>query len=344
MARVVMADDGVEFDGSTPNHKPMGGAEAAFLALAEALAARGHEVIVRNNCAGPLTLNGVQWAPISRSVPESCALYIGNRGHRLIGLVPNAGGRVFWLHNPGAYLLKPRYLWPLLVHRPAMVFSGAYHASTVPWWVPDSGRSNIPYGLEPVYRTAPVRADTPPPVAIFTSNPLRGLDWLLEVWVRRIHPAVPKAELHLYCGPAVYGAAGDSKAELMGTILGRADGLGEAGVHRHPPLPRSALVGPLRAARLMLYRGDEGETFCLALAEAQALGLPAVVQRFGCVSERIKDGITGAIAGSEDKFVAATVALLTDDGLWHRQHQAAIACQKGLSWSEVAARFETFIP
>ncbi len=51
MARVVMADDGIAFDGRMAETAPLGGAETAFVALAEALAARGHQVEVRNHCA-----------------------------------------------------------------------------------------------------------------------------------------------------------------------------------------------------------------------------------------------------------------------------------------------------
>jgi glycosyltransferase involved in cell wall biosynthesis len=344
VARIVMTDDGVEFDGSTRERGPLGGAEAAFLALAEALAARGHEVAVCNNCPAPLTRNGVAWTPIASGVPAECDLYIGNRGHRLIGLAPKARARVFWLHNPGDYILKPRYLWPLYVHRPVLVFSGAYHATTAPAWIPSGGRAVIPYGLDAVYRAATARTDTPAPVAIFTSNPLRGLDWLLDLWARRIRPAVPGAELHLYTGPEIYGAVGARKSEQMAAVLERADALASDGVRRHAPVPKSALIEPLRRARAMLYRGDAGETFCLAVAEAQALGLPAVVTALGSLPERVADGVTGTVARTDDAFVAAAAALLTDDALWRRRHQAAIAGQKGLSWAEVAARFAAFIP
>ena len=34
MARIVMADDGIAFDGQTPEKGPLGGAESAFVALA----------------------------------------------------------------------------------------------------------------------------------------------------------------------------------------------------------------------------------------------------------------------------------------------------------------------
>jgi glycosyltransferase involved in cell wall biosynthesis len=344
MARIVMTDDGVEFDGGTPERRPVGGAEAAFLSLAEAFAARGHGVRVCNNCASPMTRNGVEWTPIANGVPESGDLYIGNRGHRLIGLAPKARGRAFWLHNPGGYLLKPRYLWPLLRYRPTLVLTGRHHASTVPWWVPSGGRAVIPYGLAPEYRAAAARNDVPRPVAIFTSNPLRGLDWLLALWVARIQPAVPGAELHIYAGPQVYGAVGARKADEMTAVLERADALGDKGVRRHPPVPRSDLARKLRAARVMLYRGDANETFCLAVAEAQALGLPAVAMRLGALPERIEDGVTGTVAEDEDAFAAAAVALLRDDALWQSRHRAAIARRKGLSWDEVAARFEALIP
>src|SRR6201986_866573 len=106
MAHVVMTDDGISFDGMSPARGPLGGAEAAFLGAAEALAARGHRVDVRNRCAAPLTHNGVAWAPLASGVPESCDLYIANRSNHLIGLAPQARRRMFWIHNSGRCLNK----------------------------------------------------------------------------------------------------------------------------------------------------------------------------------------------------------------------------------------------
>jgi glycosyltransferase involved in cell wall biosynthesis len=344
MARIVMTDDGMAFDGATPERAPLGGAESAFVALAEAFALRGHGVQVRNRCAARLHHNGVDWAPLAAGdLPARADLYIANRGHRLIGLVPAARG-VFWIHNPGRYLRKPRYVWKLLRHRPVIAVTGAYHAATLPWWLPSGGRAVIPYGLAAPFRVHRAPRAVPPPRAIFTSNPLRGLDWLLDLWVRRIRLAVPAAELHLYCGPAVYGDRGDAKAEAMGAVLARAEALANAGVRRHAPVPRAALIAALEQARVMLYRGDAGETFCLALAEAQALGVPAVVQRRGAVVERVEDGVTGTVAGDDEEFVNAAVALLADDALWRRRHEAALARQQGESWEQAAERFEALLP
>jgi glycosyltransferase involved in cell wall biosynthesis len=342
MAKVVMVDDGVAFDGHMAEISPLGGAETAFVALAEALAARGHSVEVRNRCDEALTHNGVHWLPLARGMPGICDLYIGNRGHRVIGLVPHAKRRLFWLHNPARYLRKPRNVWRLAWYRPTLVVTGAYHAGTVPSWLPRGGIETIPYGLLDRFRTA-VPREPPPPSAIFTSNPLRGLDWLLDLWVERIAPAIPEAELHIYSGPAVYGALGERRASEMEAVLARADAHAASGVRRFAPVGRDALAAALTGARVMLYRGDPGETFCLSLAEAQAMGVPAIVTPLGAVAERVLDGESGQVAPSDAVFAAAAIAALRDDALWRRWHSAALENQRGLSWDAVAGHFEALI-
>ena len=340
MARIVMADDGPAFDGATAERGPLGGAESALVALAESLAARGHRVEVYNHCEKPLAYKGVEWAPLARGHSGECELFVGNRGSRVLGLGRRAGRRLFWLHNPATYLKKPRNLAALLCYRPTLVVTGAHHALSVPRWLPRGGLAVIPYGVRERFRASMPRP-APPPRAIFTSNPLRGLDWLLDLWVKRIRPAVPQAELHIYAGAAVYG--GGRKGPEMEAVLRRAEALASAGVRRHAPVGSEALAKALSEARAMLYRGDPGETFCLALAEAQAMGVPAVVTPLGAVFERVIDGETGRVAENEEEFVAAAIRLLSDDALWQRWHRAALEKQGGLSWDEVAERFEALM-
>jgi glycosyltransferase involved in cell wall biosynthesis len=342
MASIVMADDGIAFDGATAEAGPLGGAETAFVALAEALAARGHKVEARSRCAASLCHRGVDWVPVTAAAPRSCDLYIGNRGHRLIGLVPRPGRRLLWLHNPARYLRKPRMAARIAWYRPLIVTTGTYHASTVPCWLHDGGRTVIPYGVLDRFRYAEQR-QPPPPRAIFTSNPMRGLDWLLDLWTRRIRPAVPTAELHIYAGLSVYGGA-IRRAHDFNAVLAHAETLAGEGVFRHDPVGRDALVEVLTGARTMLYRGDPGETFCLALAEAQALGVPAVVMPLGSVGERVIDGVSGRVAKNDDAFVEAAINVLRDDALWRQWHCGALEHQRGLSWDEVAARYEALIP
>ena len=129
----------------------------------------------------------------------------------------------------------------------------------------------------------------------------------------------------------------------MMAVLTRADALAEYGVRRHEPVGREALAAALAGARVMLYRGDPGETFCLALAEAQAMGVPAIVTPLGAVGERVADGVSGRVAADDDEFAASAISVLRDDALWERWHRGALEHRRGASWDMVASRFEALI-
>ncbi|WP_019644090.1 glycosyltransferase family 4 protein [Novispirillum itersonii] len=335
MGHIIIADDGLVFDGLTPERGPLGGAETAVVELAGALAARGHRVQVFTRCTAPLTHRGVEWLPLAGGLPGHCDLYIANRSYGLIGAVRQAR-QVFWTHNPCQYMLKPRYLYRLFYTRPTVVFVGDYHAATYPAWAPSGRRVVIPLAVQEPFLRESLR-QPPPPRAVFTSNPQRGLDWLLDRWQAEIHPQVPEAELHLYCGAAVYGGHG---AAAMQAVLNRARGLHGAGVVLHAPVPKADLIPVLRDSRVLLYRGDLNETYCLAVAEAQALGVPAVVQPLGSMPERVIDGETGFVAADDAAFSARAVDVLRDNTLWSAQHAQALTRQRGWRWDDVAAAFE----
>ncbi|OAN48137.1 hypothetical protein A6A04_05110 [Paramagnetospirillum marisnigri] len=340
MARIVMTDDGISFDGATLEERPLGGAETSFIEMANALAARGHDVLVCNKCEAEKTHRGVTWRPIAQGVPDTADLYIPNRGDKLIRLCPAAKKTIFWIHNPAGYLMKWRYQWKLALRRPVIVFSGASHASTYPGWGFAGGRETVPYGLTDIFCHAVERAEPPPPRVVFTSNPMRSLDWLLDLWEARIRPAVPTAELHIFAGIATYGAAGAAKAGRMGPVLERAATLGDAGVILRGPVPKTQLVEELAQARTLLYRGDIGETFCSAVAEAQAMGVPAVLGDIACMNERVVQGETGWCVKGDDAFVEAALPLLTDDQVWRRFHRACLDKQRSWRWDHAAAEFE----
>jgi len=335
--QIVLADDGPPFDGLTPQERPLGGAESAFVALAEALAGAGDDVTAYAKEARTIEHAGVCWRPQGATLPDKADLYIANRSPRLVSAKLRARKRVFWLHNPAQFLSKPRYLWPILRLRPTLVMAGPSHASTAPVWIP-ARRAIIPLGVEPAFLTTSRTTAAPPPRAVFTSNPLRGLDALLNLWREAIRPRVPNGELHIFSGPQVYGATGRNAA-AMRAVLADAQANAAHGVVIRTPVPKAALARELAAARTLLYLGDPGETFCLAVAEAQAMGLPAVVRPVGSVGERVRHGETGYVEDERADFADRAVRLLTDDDLWHRFSAQALERRDALTWPKSAALF-----
>jgi glycosyltransferase involved in cell wall biosynthesis len=225
----------------------------------------------------------------------------------------------------------------MLYFRPTLVFAGSYHASTLPAWAPTGGRAVIPHGISEQFRQVTPAPSPPPPRALFVSNPMRGLSWLLDVWERLIQPRAPGAELHLYAGPAVY-AGGGKHGAAMQAVLDRARQV--PGVLLQAPVAKSELARVYASSRALLYGGDAEETFCLAVGEAQAAGLPCVLRPIGSLPERIVANRSGFLADDDEAFASAAVRLLTDDALWTSQQAASIATQRARGWDQAAAEFE----
>jgi len=336
---IVIANLGLAFDGSTVGQQPLGGVESATVALAEALARAGHRVSVYNNRETSVLHHDVHWHPLKDGLPLRADLYVANRNHELLLGVPFAKRRALWLHNPAGEIDSWKFRLKMAVLPPKVIVLGDYHRSTCPAWLRKHDVVTIPLGLSEPFLAAAEATAAPPPRAIFTSNPGRNLDWLLKIWSERIRPLLPAAELHLFSGPEVYRQRPGTGLTLMQRVLAAADALAGQGVVRHTPVGRDDLIGRLAGARAMLYRGHPDETFCLALAEAQALGVPCVVQPIGSAPERVRDGVTGFVAADDDTFAQRALALLTDDALWLRMHRAALASQRSRTWDTVARDF-----
>lgn len=336
MKRVVILDEG-DFSYLDEERKPLGGAQSAFIGLVKGLSNLGCKVEVRNNCEEDFFNDFISWKKIDFSETFDADLFIVNRNASLLALVPPNKKTLFWLHNRGNYLLKPKNFKFLLSKYPTLVFSGKYHRSTFFLW-PFFKNRVIPYGLNDLFFRSKSERTPPPPRAIFSSNPLRSLDWLVDRWIE-IQKRVPEAELHIFSGPSPYGSWGESVAKKMNQVLQYAKDHTSAGIIVHDPVSKEKLREEIQKSRVMLYRGDIAETFCLSIAESLELGVPCVTMDLGSMKERIQDGVTGFVLDRDADFVEKAVHLLSDDAKWKFLHQNLIKAPVNLSWEYVSKQF-----
>ena len=239
----------------------------------------------------------------------------------------------------------PKYIPTMLRHRPRVICISDFQAKEFPFWLPRKGRLTVvPLGLPEAVRSGEGLQEPPSRRAIFATRPVRGLRWLVELWADKILPAVPGAELHVFGvrgGSYRVGEPWQETHETLGQFLPA--GLSDAertSIKPHAPTSREELWGAMRQSRVMLYAGHRSEAFCLAVAEAQALGVPAIVKPIAVMPERVRDGETGFVARDDVSFARHAVAVLSDDGLWRSMHESALRYQRGIGWDDVAARFE----
>jgi glycosyltransferase involved in cell wall biosynthesis len=321
---------GLPFSGETLRSVSMGGTESSIVQLAEALGRRGHDVAVFNGVEKPSEQFGVRWRPLAEA---------GQCGRGEIGIAVSSAkvfrglsfrSPVLWMHNPTKTWRQIRRCegWPLLRTRPDLVILGQYHDAHVPRWLPFRSRTVIHHGVHEDFFRQTVASQAPPPRAIFTSQPYRGLNWLLSLW-GETKARAPLAELNVFAPKAHQAAANAARSALDGVTFRKS-------------LSQPELARELMSARIQLIPGHRDETYCLAAAEAVASGVPIVTLGVGALAERVRDGETGFIARDASEFAARTAALLTDDVLWRKMHEACLSEAALTTWDVRAEEWEQF--
>ena len=344
MAKIIFADRTGRYDGRDLERRALGGTESSVIQTARDLARRGHDVTVHSNCESELIDHGVRWRPLSMRPDETCDAYVAVQQPELLGFVPRPKRRAIWVLWGANQLRHYKRFWRLWRHPPKPILMS--QSQVRDYWPVLPGRGEIALihlPLPDAVRGHGPLAAPPPRRAIFASNPQRNLRALVEIWGERILPRLPDAVLD------VYGVnnlkPGEEAWDIWAGDLLPADASPalKASVRIHHPVPKAELIEAMRAARVMLYLGHKCEAFCLSLAEAQALGVPAVIAPVAALPERVIDGVTGFHHADPAAFAEAAIRLLTDDELWRRQHLAALELQQGLSIGEYVDRFESAI-
>ncbi|MBA3473379.1 MAG: glycosyltransferase family 4 protein [Rubrobacter sp.] len=347
--------------------QPMGGIKTATLGLCYALARRGHDVHLFGQSPYPGRYDGVTFhdrgefarfgemyqADVLVAIPEVLPLLMPLR----------ARARVVWsgnihqmnTHQAADYALlvpwsrdseregkKPRRgkrarLYDLTRFEPlvdCLIAGSQWQAERVRESLNGLGTEvTVKYlgvPLEHYRGPAPVRDRHR---LVYASEAKRGLHALLRLFPE-VRSAVPEAELHIFERKGV-DALPDQDAV-------------QPGVHWRGRVSKSALAHEFRSAGLMAYPNQFKETFCLAVAEAQAAGLPVVTSDLAALSERVSHGVDGfLIPGQPDHpgygpaFVEAVVRLLREDDLWTRMSaEAASKAHRLYNWDTIAAGWE----
>lgn len=296
---------------------------------------------VFTNCEAPIEHEGVRWRPIAGARPDTCDLYVACQHPRLLGFVRRPKRRAIWVLWQPNHLKHYKQIWRMWRYRPIPVLQSLHQVRIYSPFLPRRDPHIVlPLGLPDDLRGHPPLAEPPPRRAIFASNPQRNLNRLVEIWGRQVLPRVPDATLDIY-GVHDVPEGLDAWTVWEGTLLPAGmPAQVKASVRVRPTATREGLIAAMRASRVMLYLGHKVEAFCLALAEAQALGVPAVIAPVAALPERVLDRVTGFHETDPARFADATVRLLTDDALWRRQHEACLTWRQGITWSEYAGRFE----
>ncbi len=345
----------------------LGGSESAMLAVARALAVRGHQITVfatqLHAALHGLTLDGLTWRPAEDTLAASLKsasfdVFVSLRMHDIYAFKMSAKLNLHWAQD---MISEPISGW--LSQIDGIVYVSDWHrtqweavddtVARMPSWVT---KNPIDMNLAIAATGTAKRSETPasPHHFIHISRPERAHDALIALWPK-IRAAFPGATLDLCRYSSMYDATGwgrvcaeyDARIQELNSEVGGITYLGE--------LNKRDLYAAIARADLMLYPNSQrgfAETHCIAAVEAQACGtpflgcyrgaLPEVVHPKAGMLVELSEDFAWRTDAFHDKWIDAMRAML------HPMKYASMVGH-GVEWTKtwdaamVAADWEDYI-
>lgn len=339
---ITIIDDSIPYDGNSPMSQPLGGTEKSVASLAPALAKRGHQVCVINRCAEGALIDDVSWVPFDAPRPPATDVLICIKKPKLMDEFPEVEKKLLWLTTPAQILNKPKNQILMEKHNPIVIFMGDTHFRTWEPWKYFRKGIIVP-GVRSEYLGEAAYEPVKPARAIVTTNPLHGVDELVDLWVGDISSQAEDASLHIYSAGLYKAQNGGEIPDKLKAIFEKIQNAKSAGVVIQKPGSDLEMALAYRTAAVHIYPGVETEMYCSTLAESQAMGLPCVARPVGACSERVKNGQTGFLVPDMAGMANVTAHLLTKSASRENMSRDCRMMQRTRTWDMAAAEFEALL-
>jgi glycosyltransferase involved in cell wall biosynthesis len=328
----------VDYSPETPFERALGGSESAQCYLAIELARLGHSVILVTNTSVPGRYRGVDCR--NHHDPNSPALL---NAADIVVASNEALGRTL---RDAYRVTKPLVLWIGHAHdQPAIkdlessrerkIWAGFAFVSqwqleqfADAFWVPADKSRVMRNAVSPAFeKLAPaepwfLRND--PPVLVYTSQPYRGLDVLLDAFPT-IRAAIPGTRLRVFSGfAATYQTAPDD--DPYKRLYERCVAM--EGVDYIGPIAQTMLADEISKSAALAYPCTFMETSCIAALEAMAAGLIVLTTRTAALPETTAGYACLAEYRDDRAKLAADFSAMAVDALNAQRHDPANALAK----------------
>jgi len=336
---ITFLDNGQTYDGSTLNKRPLGASEKSLILLAETLSSIGHVVRIFNNCKKSRVVNKVSWNPLNTMNANHSDIWISLNDPKLFDLCDFNNKKVLWLIKSGLQLAKPDNFKSTMRHNPTIIYQGESHINSIPDGLKSLDAKMISLGVYEKYFELEELTSSVTPKAFVTTNPLMGLDWLINLWINHIHTKLPWAELYIFSITMYNGMHGKDVADRYLSILDKLKINTNYNIHVKKPEVDAEFIKHIKDMRVHLYPSHQFESSALTLQESQVMGIPAVVRPLGAAPEKIYNGKTGFVAQDDNTFSEYTIRLLSDLSYFKRISNKAKEMHVDSKWNNIAEKF-----
>ncbi|KKU83873.1 MAG: Glycosyl transferase group 1 [Candidatus Amesbacteria bacterium GW2011_GWC2_47_8] len=340
---------------NTPYNEPLGGSESALCYLTEALAKRGHEVILFGRMPGSFTSRRVIHKPDNDLKNEQWQdldfLIIQNTPYYGIGLKTVLGDKtklVFWSQHapdqPAVQSLRDSRI--LAAYDAIVMISSAQMEGYIREFGIDREKCFIlRNAISPAFENLFEKEEnilsekSRIPVLVYTSTPFRGLGLLIKLFPQ-IRQEVPGTILKVFSSMKVYQTPKESDEKDYGQLYRLCQRT--EGVEYVSSVSQTKLAKDLKRVLIFSYPNTFPETSCICAMEAMAAGCQVITSDLGALPETTA-GFAKLIpmdSNYNQNFVDATVTALKNPTNTNKQ---VAFVKTNYTWKKRAIEWERWL-
>jgi|TARA_Y100000294_G_scaffold63790_1_gene60440 glycosyltransferase involved in cell wall biosynthesis len=319
---IIIDNSNLAYSGEEINGVTLRGTETSLILLAEQFVKMNIEVHFCNNILKTKIVNGVKYfnkKKIDKSDLYNLAIAVSDA--KQFDNVSALKKAVFSNSNqPFEKFLRKKQLIPFLKHKPVLVTLCNYQYHKRSFLTSFYGKKMIPITVDPKFLNIDIDLEyLPKKKVVYNIRSNRNLDWLLDIWCKKIFPF--NKDFELYITPNIINYSDKLKAQ---NVFLRKIG------------SRSDMIEELKEYRALTYLGHKSDIFTLTCEESVKLCLPLITFGIGSISDRVLHNETGFLVKNDQEFADYTIKLLNNDNFYLDLRKKMHQIRHKNNWVDIA--------
>lgn len=335
----IFLENSFDFTSSSLNFKAIDSFHKSLIYFSKELVKRNHKVTIYNNTKIKKSEDGINWLNFKEIYNTSIhpdVLVICNNTE-FLDININAKLKLYWINSRINLVNYKDILINLIKYKFIILYNSDNLVSNLPYNFKYIPKIKINIGVNNSFLENK-KFNFNNCNALVTVHPLRGLDWLLDVWVNIISLKIPWAEIHIYSNTLF--KRNFVKNIKINNLKLKLFKYKNYGIHLKKPQIENEFIESLSNYRVHLNPCNDITFFPSSLIESQARGIPIVSRENSVIYDYVYHNETGFITNNPNNFAKKTIDLLSDNSLFFKMQRNAKLNNKIKSWKDIVESFE----
>jgi len=325
---IILDNSELPYSGKDINGEILRGTETSLILLAEHFVKKDCLVDFCTNIDHHETFNNVNYfnkKNINKNNSYDLAIAVSDSNQ--FDLVNAKKKVIFSVSNqPIEKFLRKRQLFSFIKHRPCVVTLCNYQYKKRSFFTSFFGKMMIPIAVDPKFLNLHVDLDyLPKKKVIYNIRSNRNLNWLINIWCKKIYPYSKESELYITPNIIEYNDYLKNNNILLRNINSR-----------------SEMINEMKEYRALTYIGHKSDIFTLTCEEAVKMCLPVVTFGIGSVSDRVIHNKTGFIVKNDQEFADYTLKILNDNNFYLNLKKKMYTLRHENNWNSITDKWIKF--